>query len=368
MHCRAGFLIAFLGLSGATWAEEAATFADLATQVRIAMAHRQLAASAADLPRLQTLATTDEERTVAARLSGIQDRLVRFWKSVDDGGRKVTGEEEIMIGDTLVALIEYEVSVGRISLKRLGQTKRYTAEDMPIPVALALSDLAIRRGSAASDELVGALHAMDPSGDRELARRLWTDSQRGGAETGPLLAELAVALPAAARIKVPRVSPAAAAVLDPRQWVFQVADGDIRRRVPLGDGGVIDPQGRLVVTAPEGHGTVWLTCSRKLPTNFAIRFFFLALPADQTCGVFTGDPRGDQPFAAAIRLPRDTMQFELRRNAGTLTCRVNDVDCPVEVIDFKAARAQGVFGLSLPAGARVTLAGFEVVQQAEGGR
>jgi hypothetical protein len=206
---------------------------------------------------------------------------------------------------------------------------------------------------------------MDADGDRALALRHWTDAQRGGVAVAPLLPELDIALPAAARVKVPEVTPAAEAVLDPRQWIFHVPAGEGWRRVPLGDRATVTPQRRVEVVSPDDTPTAWLTLGRKLPATFAFKIYVLGLPAGQSCGIFTGTKRGDAPVAASSRLPDDAIEVEFSRKAGSITCRVNGEDCPVEINDEKAARAQGLFAISLPAGSRVTLAGFEVVPPAK---
>jgi|GEM_PF-2599619 len=337
------------------------TFDDVAKQVRIAMAHRDYEGSDKAIVRLEAMAKTAADKAVTERLDAIQQRLKAFWDAVHDGCRTLKGTEEIEIGDALVAVIEYDTAGRQLAVKVRGQTKRYTSGDMPISLAVAASSRAIRKGSAASDERVGSLHAMDAKGDRALARQHWTAAERAGANVKALLPELDVPIPGAALVKVPKVSKVAASVLDPREWVFQVPDGEGWRRIPLGDRGVVNPQRQLEVTAPEEGETVWLTHSQKLPANFAFRFYFLSLPTGQACGLFTGSRGEAAATAAAAQLPADTVEIELIRQTGKLTCRVNGQECPVEVSDDKAARSQGIFGISIPPGSSVTVAGFEVV-------
>jgi hypothetical protein len=350
--------VAMLG-ANAVIAADVTPFEQSANQVRTAMAQRDFDGADSALVVLAKLATSDGDREVVNRLAGIQDRLTRFWESVNAGGKRMTGTEEIEVGGSLVAFVEYVEARKEVALKVRGEVRRYTPADMPIPIAAVLSDYAIKKGSAASNELLGAVEAMDAKGDRAIARKLWADAQRGGAETGPLLAELDVPLPGAARVKVPRVTPAVAAVLNPRQWSLHVRDGDDWKKIPLGDNGSIDDQKRLEVNTPADKEAC-LVFTHKLPPNFAVRFYFLSLPDGQTCGVFTGG-KGDAPFAAAVKLPPDTIEIELSRAVGKLACKVNGEECAVNVIDDKAARAQGLFGISLPAGSRVTVAGFEKV-------
>ncbi len=358
------FLLAMLA-APATVSAAPTPFDEVAARARTAMAQRDFAGADESLERLAILALSEEEKVVASRLAAIQDRLTRFWDSVDAGGKRMTGEEEVDVGGSLVAFIEYVAARKEIALKVRGEVRRYTPADMPIPIAAVLSGRAIKKGSAASNELLGAVEAMDAKGDRAIARKLWADAQKGGAETGPLLAELDVPLPGAATVKVPRVTPAVAAVLNPRQWSLHVREGDTWRKVTLGDLGSIDDQKRLEVAAPADKEAC-LVFSHKLPANFAVRFYFLSLPDGQTCGVFTG-AQGDAPFAAAVKLPPDTIEIELSRAVGKLACKVNGEDCPVEVLDDKMARAQGLFGISLPAGSRVTVAGFEKVTPGKAG-
>jgi len=348
-----------------TIAADATPFEEVAIRARTAMALRDFAGADQALERLAILALSEDEKVVASRLTAIQERLTRFWDSVNAGGKRMAGTEEIEVGGSLVAFVEYIEARKEVALKVRGEVRRYTPADMPIPIAAVLSAFAIKKGSAASNELLGAVEAMDSKGDRDIARKLWTDAQKGGAETGPLLAELSVPLPGAAQVKVPRVTPAVAAVLNPRQWSFHVRDGDAWKKMPLGDHGSTDDQKRLEVTAPADK-EVCLVLTHKLPPNFAVRLFFLSLPDGQTCGVFTG-AQADAPFVAAVKLPPDTIEIELSRTVGKLACKVNGADCPVDVIDDKAARAQGLFGISLPAGSRVTIAGFEKVTPGKAG-
>jgi hypothetical protein len=356
--------LAILALQEATAAEPPPeTFEDVAKQVRVAMAHRDYEGSDKAIGRLEAIAATaeDKDKIVAERLKAIELRLKAFWDAVHDGCKTLKGTEELEIGDALVAVIEYDAVARQLAVKVRGQTKRYTSGDMPVSLAVAMSHRAIRKGSVASDERVGTLYAMDAKGDRTLARQHWTAAERGGVDVKSLLPELDTPLPGAALVKVPKVTSAAAAVLDPRQWVLQVADGDGWRRLPVGDHGVVNAKRQLEITAPEEGETVWLTHSQKLPANFAFRFYFLSLPHGQACGLFTGSRGEATATAAVVQLPPDTIEIELIRRTGKLTCRVNGEELPFEITDDKAARSQGVFGISLPPGSRVTVAGFEVV-------
>jgi hypothetical protein len=341
-------------------------FDETANQVRTAMAHRDFDGADSALVVLAKLATTDSDREVVNRLAGIQDRLTRFWESVNAGGKRMTGTEELEVGGSLVAFVEYVEARKEVALKVRGEVRRYTPADMPIPIAAVLSHYAIKKGSAASNELLGAVEAMDAKGDRAIARKLWAEAQKGGLDMSVLLAELDVPLPGAAQVKVPRVTPAVAAVLNPRQWSLHVRHEDIWKKMPLGDNGSIDDQKRLEVTAPADKEAC-LVFTHKLPPNFAVRFYFLSLPDGQTCGVFTGG-KGDAAFAAAVKLPPDTIEIEISRVVGKIACKVNGEECAVNVIDDKAARAQGHFGISLPAGSRVTVAGFEKVTPGKAGK
>jgi hypothetical protein len=352
-------------LTQGTRAADITPFEQSANQVRTAMAQRDFDGADAALVVLARLAVSDGEREVVNRLAAIQDRITRFWESVNAGGKRMTGAEEIEVGGSLVAFVEYVEARKEIALKVRGEVRRYTPADMPIPIAAVLFHRAIKKGSAASNELLGTVEAMDAKGDRAIARKLWAEAQKGGVDMSVLLAELDVPLPGAAQVKVPRMTPAVAAVLNPRQWSFHVRDGDAWRKIPLGDDGTIDEQKRLEVTAPAGQEAC-LVFTHKLPPNFAVRFYFLSLPDGQTCGIFTGG-KGDAPFAATVKLPPDTIEIELSRAVGKLACKVNGEDCPVTVIDDKAARAQGLFGVSLPAGSRVTVAGFEKVTPGKAG-
>jgi hypothetical protein len=337
-----------------------AEFDDLAAAVRIAMAQRDLPRAKEKLDALKAATETEAQRVTSERLDMLYGYLFDFWKSVHSGGQKLLGAEEIMIGTKQVAVVEYDAVAGKLVLRSEGENKRYTLFDMPPRVALTLSEQVLKKGAPENEAFIGTFLAMDAKGDRKLARAAWDRAQAGGVDVKALTPELEVPLPGAAKIELPKLTPQTATTLRPQFWQLGTKDDKGWKRAPLGKQGIQNAQGRLEVAVPEGKDA-WLLFGRKLPANFGVRMFLVDTPAGQKLGLF--NEKAETLTDVAIDLPEGTVKVEFARRGGEWLCRINDEERALEPMDKDAAKISGTLGLSLPAGAKVVIAGCEFAAQ-----
>lgn len=335
----------------------AAEFDELAAAVRTAMAQRDLPGAKAKLDQLKVAVATAADKQTADRLDLLYGYLFDFWKSVHEGGQKLLGAEEIVIGDKRVAVVEYDAAAGKLVLRVDGENKRYTLFDMPPRIALTLSEQVLKKGAPQNEAFIGTFLAMDSRGDRKLAEAAWQRAQAGGVDVKALLPELMMPLPAAATIQLPKLTPQTAAMLRPQFWQLTVKDDKGWKRAPLGKHGLQNTQGRLEIVTPEGADGVWLLFGRKLPGNFGVRLYFSDLPKGQQLGLF--NDKAAALTDAVIELPAGIVKVELARRAGAFVCRINDEEKTVTIADDKLAKTNGTLGLSLPVGVKVEIAGCE---------
>lgn len=358
MRATAMAILVALCLHTLVTAGQAADFASAAAAVRTAMAQRDLPGAKQKLDELKLAAATESEKQVADRLDLLYGYLFDFWKSVHEGGQKLLGAEEIVIGQKRVAVVEYDAAAGKLVLRVDGENKRYTLFDMPPRIAITLSEQVLKKGAPQNEAFIGTFLAMDGRGDRKLAEAAWQRAQQGGVDVKSLLPELAVPLPAAATIQLPTLTPQTALLLRPQAWQLVLQDDKGWKRSPLGKQGVQNTQGRLEVETPEGAEGVWLVFARKMPSSFGMRIYFADLPAGQRLGLMNS--KAESLTDASVALPTGLAKVEFGRRSGKLLCRINDQEQEVTISDEKLAQTNGTLGISLPAGVKVEIAGCEL--------
>lgn len=338
-------------------AQDAKSFDEIAQELRTTMAQRKVAEAKTHLEALRTAATTDAEKQTLERLDHLHGYWLEFWKAVHEGGVKLQGADELMIGDKLVSIVEYDAAAGRLVLRVEGQSKRYTLFDMPPKVALTLAEQVLRKGAPQNETFIGAFLAMDGRGDRQLAREAWQRAQRQGIDVAYLLPELNEKLPAAATVVLPQLTAETAKFLRPAFWQLAQHKNKRWKKASLGRQGVQNAQGQLEVTAPGDVDAAWIVFGRKAPANFGVRIYLSELPEGQKFGLFN-----DKAEAAAdvtVDLPSGVAKIEFARRDGKFVCSINNEVQDVTIHNAAAVKTSGLLGFSLPADAKVIVAGCE---------
>lgn len=175
--------------------EQQKAVAEKFTQARIAMAQRELDRASQLLADAAAMVQGPEQQAELDRLQLIDQRLGEFWDALRRFTANLDGGEELEIKDTRVAVVES--SPHEIILKAAGRLRRYSVDDMPSLLVMAIADKTFANDPQ-SQLLYGVFLAMDPESDRGRARSLIASAVQSGLEKEKIiLDELRIPLPAA---------------------------------------------------------------------------------------------------------------------------------------------------------------------------
>jgi hypothetical protein len=320
------------------------------------MAERELTVAKAKLEEAARVDGDEAFTNERKRLTLLHAYLEDFWKSVDDGAKSLQAVEELKIGDVLVSVVEYQP--GLLVLRVKGENKRYTVKTLPAKVALTLAERVLKPDNPQNKVFFGTFLLMDGKGDREIARKLWTEAQKAGVDVASLLPELGNAPVATLPIEIPPLTSIMRKLLAPANWALRGHEGNRIVRHTLKDNAEQTAAGYLQVTAPSGAGDVQLVYSRnKLAANFGCRIILQDLGDGQVFGLFSAD---SLDAAYQVPLPQGSVMIEFARQGGVFQCRLNQKEVPVEPRGDVTPNLVGMVGLTLPAGAKCTVAWFEL--------
>ena len=218
------------------------------------MAERELTVAKAKLEEAAKLDGDAAFTTERKRLTLLHAYLEDFWKSVDDGAKSLQAVEELKIGDVLVSVVEYQP--GLLVLRVKGENKRYTVKTLPAKVALTLAERVLKPDDPQNKVFFGTFLLMDGKGDREIARKLWTEAQKANVDVASLLPELGNAPVATLPVEIPPLTSIMRKLLAPASWTLRRQEGDRIVRDTLKDNAEQTAAGYLQVTAPSGAGDV----------------------------------------------------------------------------------------------------------------
>lgn len=322
-------------------------------QARQALADREFEAARTALATAKTTADATQTVTVE-RLGQITDLLVEFFAVVDRGGQNLQATEELLIGETRVAVVEYEG--GRLVLRVAGRNLSYTLKETKAKVTKALFERGTQANSARAQLLLGAFEAMDRYGDRQLARQHWQQAAAGGQSVDKLLAELDAP---SVVVALPELNLAQQRALAPRGWFVRFApDGRVKHSNLTPQIARQSREGRLEVTNPEGSGTSGqLVLGRRMAGDFTLRAIIAQTDSGQRLGLFT---QTGKDGSATVELVGGTVEVEFARSNGKITAKVNGEEVPVTVAGEFAESDAGRFGITLDPGQEITIAALDV--------
>jgi hypothetical protein len=328
----------------------------LLDDIRAALAQRDLAEAKTKLQQAAAIKQPAAFVTQVERLSLLQQYIADFLKSVDEGGRTLQGTEELLIGETRVAVVEY--AAGRLVLRVAGENKRYTLQDMPPKVALTLASRVLKADAPQNKVFTGAFLAMDAKGDRTMAREAWDDARRGGIDVSALLGELDIMPPTVSSVEAPLLNRLQRALLDPDKW-YLVRRADNRwQRGTLDKIGVANAEGRLQIQVPQSETEpVRIAYRTRVAGNFLCRIILQDVAASQTFGLLDADG-GEMSYY--VTLPPGSMFVEFGRQADAIKCFLNGKEIEVQQAASASPRVPGLIGLTVPPGGNCTVAIFEM--------
>lgn len=324
-------------------------------EIRLALAQRDLEVAEDLIAKAKAAGGPETHLREVERLDTIQGLLVQFWKAVDRGANSIPGMEEIVIGETRAAFVDYENGV--MTLRVAGENRKYTFKTVKAKLSVTIALRVLDDKAASTKAIVGAFWAMDALGDRAAAKRLWTEAKQAGEKIiDELLPELDVA--PAKPIDIPMLPPQARQLLSTKNWQKWVPDAKRVARDDVGAMGMQNEEGRLVL---KHTGTetvpVQVVYKRKVAGNFVARVILQDVEEGQTFGLFASDPKDG---SHVISLPGGTVKVELSRTGTTFTCKINDQETEVESSDGAQPRLAGQIGISFPIGTGCTIAAFDL--------
>ncbi|NLF72512.1 MAG: hypothetical protein GX575_26040 [Candidatus Anammoximicrobium sp.] len=334
---------------------QAAEADGLLDEIRSAMAERDLNVAKAKLQeaaRVSGGAAFDVQRQ---RLQSLYEYLEGFWESVDEGARSLQAVEELMIGDVRVAVVEY--TPGLLVLRVKGENRRYTVKSLPAKVALTLAERVLKPDAPENKVFFGAFLAMDGKGDREAARKLWSEAQQAKVDVSALLPELGTAPPATLPVEIPPLTSIMRKLLAPANWAVRRQAEERVLRETLKKDAEQTAEGYLKLALPSDAGAAQVVYSRKLTGSFVCRVILKDVAEGQVFGLFGNDALD---AAYQVPLPKGAMMIEFARQAGAFQCRLNQKEVPVESRGDVTPTMPGMIGLTVPAGSPCVVAWFEL--------
>jgi hypothetical protein len=161
------------------------TMTGMLEAARRAMAARDLPAARRHTDAALAMAQSPTERTEAERVGKLLDSVDVFWRAAREELAGLTAGQEIQIGTSRVIVVDNRD--GTLTLRASGQNRRFSPQDMPWQLAVALAQRRLPGGQAGKDLRIGSFLAVDALGDQAEARRRL---ERAGDEGAALMAEL----------------------------------------------------------------------------------------------------------------------------------------------------------------------------------
>lgn len=164
-----------------------AVFRRAVTDVKTALADRDLAAASDHVKVASANAQTTEQRNEVDRIETMLEHLIQFWSSVRKAMGKLQPTEEIILGENRMVVVENNRTV--LTVKAEGRIQQFRLETLPTPLVMFLVDRYLGKdpGSLA---IIGTFLAVDPHGDRALAKQYWQEAARANIDTEKLLRDL----------------------------------------------------------------------------------------------------------------------------------------------------------------------------------
>jgi len=324
-------------------------------EIRSAMAERDLASAKTKLAEAAKMRDGEAFTKQRERLQLLYEYLEEFWKSVDEGGRSLQAVDELVIGDVRTAVVEYQP--GLLVLRVKGENRRYTVKTLPAKVALTLAERVLKPDAPQNKVFLGTFLLMDGKGDRELARKLWTEAQRANVDVSALLPELERAPMASLSVEIPPVTSIMRKQLAPASWILRRQVGDRLVRNVLKDGAEQNAAGHLQITMPSDADDAQLVFSRKIAANFACRVILQNVGDGQVFGLFAAD---SLDAGYQVPLPKGSVMVEIARQGGAFQCRLNQKEVPVDPHGDVTPNMVGMIGVTMAAGAKCAIAWFEL--------
>lgn len=160
----------------------------LAQTARLALGERNLDEADAMIAQALELARLPEHQQKLEALKQLAYYTREFWRAVDESLKGLSAVGELAINDTIISIVEARPN--HLVIKVAGQVRRYSRNDMPGGLAMAVANHWLNQDEPATRAVKGALYAVEKKGDPGKARELWQEAAQMGLDTSLLLSTL----------------------------------------------------------------------------------------------------------------------------------------------------------------------------------
>jgi hypothetical protein len=164
--------------------------------VRYYLARRDFDQATLQLAAAETAtAKAPNKKADVQRVQSLAQYVTQFWDAVRAAVQPLESGEQLMIAGITVGVVE--VQPDGVVLRQNGQNITHKYRDMRTGLAVGLAERSLQKGDAATELVLGAFKAINPTSSRDEARTHWQTAQQLGAEdqVTELLPELAVVIP-----------------------------------------------------------------------------------------------------------------------------------------------------------------------------
>jgi hypothetical protein len=167
-------------------AEKAEIFGRAAADARAALAARNMPTAETHLKTAVANAQTPDDRNEVDRLGTLLENLTQFWNGIGEAMAKLRPADEIVLKDSRLIVIESRGDY--LEVKTGGQKHSYRLETLPTPLVLAIVEQTFGKDPG-SKAIIASFLAVDPQGDRALAKRYWQEAAQAGFDCEKLILE-----------------------------------------------------------------------------------------------------------------------------------------------------------------------------------
>jgi hypothetical protein len=156
---------------------------------KIALGEQNFEEADKQLAIAEPLARLPEHQAKFARLKEVANYVQQFRKAVEQSVAALEAGATFKVG-TSTTVVVVETFPDKITIRSLGQNKTYPFPDLPVGLAIAISDMWLDAGVPENRVIKGAYLAVDKRGDSvalDKAKAYWEEAQLAGVDTSRLM-------------------------------------------------------------------------------------------------------------------------------------------------------------------------------------
>lgn len=154
---------------------------------RQALGERQYQQAKDRIDSAKRLAVSEEQNRLVKSFQALTMYVEGFWQAVREGLQGLETAGELKFGGTVVSVVE--VGPSHLLIREAGENRRYSADQLPARVAMAIARHWFD-GRPDNKLYLGAFHFVGPPIDVAEAKRLWEEAAAAGVDVEALLALL----------------------------------------------------------------------------------------------------------------------------------------------------------------------------------